>query len=64
MPNRSESSLPEFLTIQEIASRFRVSKMTVYRWYHGGQVEGVRVGRLIRVKASSVEALLGGQREN
>jgi excisionase family DNA binding protein len=45
---------PEFLTVPETAEILRVSKMTVYRLIHGGDVESIRVGRSFRIKSSSV----------
>ena len=34
----------EFLTVAEVASMMRVSKMTVYRLVHSGEMPSVRVG--------------------
>ncbi|GGS88356.1 transcriptional regulator [Nonomuraea spiralis] len=49
----------EFLKIGEIAARLRVSKMTVYRLIHDGELQGaVRVGRSFRVPSRAVEAYL------
>lgn len=39
----------KFLTIAEVAAVMRVSKMTVYRLVHGGELPAVRVGRSFRV---------------
>lgn len=48
-----------FLTVAEIAHRLRVSKMTVNRLIHAGELPGtIRVGRAFRVPAASVEAYL------
>ena len=43
----SVSSLTEirFLTVAEVAAVMRVSKMTVYRLVHSGELAAVRVGR-------------------
>lgn len=50
---------PQFLTIEEIAHRCRVSKMTIYRLYHDGLLVGaIRIGRGIRVPEASVQSLL------
>ena len=38
-----------FLTVAEVAAIMRVSKMTVYRLVHGGELPAVRVGRSFRV---------------
>jgi excisionase family DNA binding protein len=40
----------KFLTVAEVASMMRVSKMTVYRLVHGGELPAVRVGRSFRVR--------------
>ncbi|WP_107774824.1 helix-turn-helix domain-containing protein [Nocardioides sediminis] len=47
-----------FLTIAEVAARMRVSKMTVYRLVHGGELPAVRVGRSFRVTEDDVNDYL------
>jgi excisionase family DNA binding protein len=47
-----------FLTIAEVAARMRVSKMTVYRLVHGGDLPAVRVGRSFRVTEDDVNEYL------
>lgn len=47
-----------FLTIAEVAARMRVSKMTVYRLVHGGDLPAVRVGRSFRVTEHDVNDYL------
>ena len=47
-----------FLTVAEVASVMRVSKMTVYRLVHGGELPAVRVGRSFRVQESDVDEYL------
>ena len=39
----------KFLTVAEVAAMMRVSKMTVYRLVHNGELAAVRVGRSFRV---------------
>ncbi len=51
-------SEPEFWTVAEVAARMRVSKMTVYRLLHGGELPAVRVGRSFRVREHDVEVYL------
>ncbi len=55
-----ESGRPhvEFLTVAEVAARMRVSKMTVYRLVHSGELEAVRVGRSFRVPDDAVQEYL------
>ena len=47
-----------FLTVAEVASIMRVSKMTVYRLVHSGDLPAVRVGRSFRVPESAVHDYL------
>ena len=49
---------PKFLTIAEVATVMRVSKMTVYRLVHGGELPAVRVGRSFRVSEEDVDDYL------
>jgi excisionase family DNA binding protein len=48
----------KFLTVAEVAELMRVSKMTVYRLVHGGELTAVRVGRSFRVPEHAVHAYL------
>ena len=43
-----------FLTVAEVATIMRVSKMTVYRLVHGAELPAVRVGRSFRVPEQAV----------
>ncbi len=45
----SDMSEAKFLTVAEVATVMRVSKMTVYRLVHNGELPAVRVGRSFRV---------------
>ena len=51
-----------FLTVTEVAAIMRVSKMTVYRLVHGGDLAAVRVGRSFRVPEPAVRSYLAGAR--
>lgn len=55
-----ESALSEvrFLTVAEVATAMRVSKMTVYRLVHSGVLPAVRVGRSFRVPEDAVNDYL------
>lgn len=48
----------QFLTVAEVATLMRVSKMTVYRLVHNGELPAVRVGRSFRVHAKAVHDML------
>ena len=47
-----------FLTVAEVAALMRVSKMTVYRLVHSGELTAVRVGRSYRVPEKAVHDYL------
>ena len=47
-----------FLTIAEVAEVMRVSKLTVYRLVHAGDLPAVRVGRSFRVHEEAVNEYL------
>jgi excisionase family DNA binding protein len=46
--------------VAEVASIMRVSKMTVYRLVHSGELEAIRVGRSFRVPEQAVNRYLKG----
>ena len=48
----------QFLTVAEVAAIMRVSKMTVYRMVHNGDLPAVRVGRSFRVPQDAVNTYL------
>ncbi|MBD7956084.1 helix-turn-helix domain-containing protein [Microbacterium sp. Sa4CUA7] len=54
------AELPDmrFLTVAEVADLMRVSKMTVYRLVHAGELPAVRFGRSYRVPESAVRDAL------
>src|SRR6516164_2040875 len=56
----SETPLSDvrFLTVAEVALIMRVSKMTVYRLVHSGELEAIRVGRSFRVPEQAVNQYL------
>jgi len=56
--NDSDLSEVKFLTVAEVADLMRVSKMTVYRLVHSGDLTAVRVGRSFRVPEHAVHTYL------
>ena len=54
----SDYSDVRFLTVAEVAALARVSKMTVYRMVHAGELPAIRFGRSYRVPESAVAHLL------
>ena len=53
-----DHSESKFLTVAEVAAMMRVSKMTVYRLVHSGDLPAVRVGRSFRVVEKDVNEYL------
>ncbi len=47
-----------FLKVTEVAALLRVSRMSVYRLIHAGELEAVRFGRNFRVPEHAVNAYL------
>lgn len=47
-----------FLTVAEVAELMRVSKMTVYRLVHAGELPAIRFGRSYRVPESAVVEMM------
>ncbi|WP_181775124.1 helix-turn-helix domain-containing protein [Amycolatopsis pittospori] len=68
MPPNKKEDLPkvntvgqvQFLTVAEVATLMRVSKMTVYRLVHSGELPAVRVGKSFRVPEKAVHEYLQG----
>lgn len=56
--NSGDMSQTQFLTIAEVAAKMRVSKMTVYRMVHSGELPALRVGRSFRVTEEDVNEYL------
>lgn len=50
----------QFMTVAEVAEAMRVSKMTVYRLVHSGDLPAARVGRSYRVPKQAVDEYLRG----
>jgi excisionase family DNA binding protein len=49
---------PNYWTAAELATLMRVSKMSVYRLIHTGQLEAIRIGRSYRVPDAAVTTYL------
>lgn len=48
----------KFMTVTEVADMMRVSRMTVYRMIHAGDLPAVRFGRSYRVPQEAVKAIV------
>ncbi len=57
-PLGGELGKAHFLTVAEVAKLMRLSKMSVYRLIHNGELEAVRFGRSFRVTQGAVDTFL------
>lgn len=62
IPEQRPGQDAPFLTVAEVAERMRVSRMTVYRLVHSGELPAVRFGRSFRVPPEEVAALIESAR--
>jgi excisionase family DNA binding protein len=46
------------LTIDEVADALRIRPRTVRKWLYLGKLQAVKIGRSVRVRQSTVEALI------
>ncbi|MDO4258050.1 MAG: helix-turn-helix domain-containing protein [Actinomycetaceae bacterium] len=53
-----QKSAPRFMTVSEVADLMRVSRMTVYRLIHSGEMPAIRVGKSFRVPEAAVGQLI------
>lgn len=45
-----------YMTVGEVAGSWRISKMSVYRLIHSGELRAIRIGRSFRVAEGDFEA--------
>lgn len=55
MTNHENDGEIELYTVEEVAKRWRVSKMTVYRLVHKGELPAMKVGSSFRVYKWAVQ---------
>jgi len=58
---RTSPGMSRLLTVAEVATLMRVSRMTVYRLIRRGQLKAIRVGRNYRVRENDLELYLEAQ---
>ena len=58
MSSEGQVGSVSFLTVAEVAAIMRVSKMTVYRLVHAGDLPAVQIGRSFRVPEKAVREYL------
>lgn len=53
--------LEELLTVEEAAQSLRVSAQFIYRHAHDGDLPSVSVGTSVRIKVSTIRAIIDGE---
>lgn len=53
--------LEELLTVEEAAQALRVSAQFIYRHAHDGDLPSVSVGTSVRIKVSTIRAIIDGE---
>ena len=51
------------LTVDDVAAQLQIKKKTLYQWSYKGLIPFVKVGRLLRFRASEIERWLQTQKE-
>ena len=59
--SEASQNAPAYLTVEQVASYFQVSKMTIYRLIHGGKLKAIKVGQSFRVPRPALEAFVAEQ---
>jgi excisionase family DNA binding protein len=57
-PPAHGASEPVLLTPEEVATRLRVTRRTVYAWLKSGRLRGLRAGKGWRIRPADLEAFL------
>jgi excisionase family DNA binding protein len=58
---KENASLPNFMTVGEVADLMRVSSMTVYRLIKAGDLGAVRVGKSYRIREDDVNTFIASR---
>lgn len=60
MTQPANSTLPAvtWLTVEEVADYFRMSRMSIYRWIRAGRLPAIQIGREFRIDEEAVKALM------
>jgi excisionase family DNA binding protein len=48
---------PKYYKVHEVATMFRLSKMSVYRMCHSGEIKAIRLGRSFRIPAADLRVM-------
>lgn len=57
----ADAPLPQFMTVNEVATALRVSRATIYRLIGSGALTATRIGKSVRVTRRAVDEFLRQQ---
>ena len=61
---KQQAKPARWLIVQQVADRFQVSRVTVWRWIRSGRLTGIRVGRVRRIALQDLQSFTRrGERE-
>ena len=58
----AEGEAPQLFSVRQVADQLGVHPETIRRLIHGGRLEAVRVGRVLRVDGAAVAQFVSRQR--
>jgi excisionase family DNA binding protein len=59
---KTSATVPQLLSVREVASRFGVSGKTISRWIHAGDLRAHRLGRQIRISEEDLRSFVAARR--
>ncbi len=48
----------EYYTVQELATKFKVTEQAIHNWIKAGKIASIKLGRARRIPAAEVERLV------
>jgi len=59
---KTSPSVPQLLSVREVAGRLGVSAKTISRWIHAGNLRAHRLGRQIRITEEDIHSFVTARR--
>lgn len=54
--------MEQFITVDEVAERLKVSRMTIYRYIKSGKIPAYKLDHGLRIKQADIEQFLNKQK--
>jgi len=55
--SNSARSIPDYITVQDLADRASLPQSSIRQWIREGKLRGFKVGRNVRIRVEDAEAL-------